>query len=529
MNWKLALLAMAGAGLVAGTASASDFTVRGSGDAPIKGSKPEAVRALATREAKRRAVVAAIDKILGADASQRPEVAEKVDEIVGQVGDDTIVDSSSQAVGDQFEVTLTLSLDDKTFRELLSDEGVAINTATARSYSILAVMDEYRTTPKDLQAPVEELVEFSSEKGDSYSDTSAAGRASNASSARAASSAYAVDAQHSSQGSASGGYDTRASGGAADETGSAHFNGSASGHMAGQYSDSDSVRGAAASASSAQSASRSSAYVKLNVQAEDHDNVYYKSLVKFQPQSTAPETLNRTYGALVGELQNYDLRVLDNDVFKSKYFKDSPLTLDRMVNGAELARYVQYAKTDANADFFMAGTSVIVDSGRSPTTDQFVCSGLVTAKVYSTVDGEVIASETVPETASGMNSDDCAAAVARKLAVSIGPRIGEQVETYWKRRSMYGRELVLTLQGPLSLGLRARFASAVAALPGVDSSVQREASASRMEFTVSYKGSVPIDQALAGALAADPAFANLDSRSETGRVLMCLGPCPASN
>ena len=30
-------------------------------------------------------------------------------------------------------------------------------------------------------------------------------------------------------------------------------------------------------------------------------------------------------------------------------------------------------------------------------------------------------------------------------------------------------------------------------------------------------------------LAADPAFAALDSRSETGRVLMCLGPCPAAN
>jgi hypothetical protein len=446
---------------------------------------------------------------------------------VQQVSDSAIAESSSQTVNGAFEVTLSLVLDDKSFRELLSDEGIAINTAAARSYSILAVMDEYRTTPKDLRAPVEELVEFNSQKGASFSDRSTESASASAASARAARSSSAIDARDSSSGAASGQYDGGVSASRSDQYGAGGFDAHAAGQFAARQANSSSLQGSASSASAAASSSASAYNSKTNVQAEQHDDVAYRKLVKYQPQATAPDAMNRTYGALVGQLAAYDLRILDNDVFRSRYFKDKPLTLDRIVNGAELARYVQAAKTDAKADFFLAGTSVIVDSGVSPVTGQYVCSGVVTIKAYSTVDGETIASETVPETSSGLNTDDCAAAVARKMALVIGPHIGAQVQTYWKRRVMYGSQVVLTLRGTLPLGLRARFASALAALPGVDSSVQRAASGSEMEFTVSYKGAMPIDQALAAALANDPAFSNLDSRNETGRVLMCLGTCPA--
>jgi len=526
MKRPLAIGAIAVACLLASSAAAEEFTVRGVGFAPIKGNRPEAVRALATQDAKRHAVIAAIDKMLGADASAKPEIAQKIGAIVDQVANSSVVDTSSEAVGDRFEVTLSLALDDRGFRELLSDEGVALNTSTTRSYSILAVMDEYRTTPKDLQAPVEDLVEFNSQVGSSFSDRSSAGSSSRAAAARASSAAYNVDAKDSSSGSVSGSYSGHVSAAGSDQSGSAGLGASERARLAAQQSSSSSIRGSGAAASAATSSRSASSFDRTNVQAEDHDNVSYRRLVKYQPQATAPETLNRTYGALIGQLQAYDLRIIDNDVFRSKYFRDKPLTLDKIVNGAELSRYVGYAKTDSNADFFLAGTSVIIDSGISPTTGRYICSGIVTLKVYSTVDGETIAAETIPETGSGLNTDDCAGAVTQKLAASIGPRVGAQIQTYWKRRQMYGRELVLTLRGPLSLGVRARFASAIATLPGVENSVQRSASGSEMEFTISYKGGAPIDQALAGALASDPTFAALDSRSEAGRVLMCLGPCP---
>lgn len=524
---KLKVVLAAAASLVTTHALAAEFSVRGVGSVTIKGNKPETVRAMATREAKRKAVIAAIDKILGANASASPAVAAKIDAIVQQVNDGAVVESSSQAVGGAFEVSLSLALDDKIFRELLSDQGVALNTSTGRSYSILAVMDEYRTTPKNLRAPVEELVEFSAQRGASFSDKSAAGASANSASNRAGRSSSSLDARETASGSASGRSSGSLVASRADQEGSGSFNVRANDQFSVRENGASSLQGSSTSVSTSASASASSSFAKMNVQAEDHDDVAYRKLVKYQPQSTAPETMNRTYGALVGQLQSYDLRIIDNDLFRSRYFKDKPLTLDRIVNSAELARYIQLAKSEAKADFFLAGTSVIVDSGVSPTTGQTVCSGVVTVKAYSTVDGETIASETIPETSSGLNSDDCAGAVARKMAVSIGPRVGAQVQNYWKRRSMYGREVVLTLRGTLPLALRARFASAVAALPGVESSVQRSASGSQMEFTVSYKGGAPIDQALATLLANDPAFSNLDSRSESGRVLMCLGACPA--
>ena len=202
MKRSFALAAAAVAALLASTASAEEFTVRGVGSSSIKGVKPETVRAMATQEAKRRAVIAAIDRMLGAGASSRPEVAQKVDAIVEQVPDRAVEDTSSQAVGNQFEVSVSLALDDKTFRELLSDQGVALSTNAARSSSILAIMDEYRTTPKDLRAPVEQLVEFNSQTGGAYSDTSASGSSSRAAAAHASSAKYSVNAREASSASA---------------------------------------------------------------------------------------------------------------------------------------------------------------------------------------------------------------------------------------------------------------------------------------------------------------------------------------
>ncbi|MCA0358275.1 MAG: hypothetical protein LCH78_15750 [Proteobacteria bacterium] len=524
--------------ILATSASAAEFTVRGVGAVTIKGKDPQTVRALATREAKRKAVIAAVEKILGPGASANPSVAQRLEAIVEQVGDDSISDSSAQTVAGSFEVSLALSLDDRSFRELLSDQGVALNTQTARSYSILAVMDEYRTTPRDLQAPLEELVEFNTRKGASFSDRSSEGAASRSSSAAAYRSSSSIDAQNAQTRSASGRYSdslrangsSSASGASRDANLSASQSGRVDASSSGQFSareaSASSVRGNTSAAGATARSSASSSFSKTDVQAEVHDDLSYRRLVKYQPRATGPERVSQTYGALMGQLQGYDLRVLDNDVFKSRYFQGQPLTLDRMTNGGELSRYVAYAKTDQGADFFLAGTSVIVDSGISATTNQYTCSGVVTVKAYATADSELIASDTLSAYGAGGNSDACASDVARKLALAIGPEIGGQVQTYWKRRSVYGRELVLRLTGQfLPLPVRARFSQTVSSLPGVESSVQRASGSGEIELTVSYKGTMPIDQALATALANDPAFATLDSRTDGQRVLLCMGPC----
>ena len=440
----------------------------------VKGAPPvppdfQSLRAYALGAAKRQALIAAVDKVLGPGASRDPRVAAKLDAVQAQVSDEALVDTKSARVGNSYEVRIKLVLDDKEFRTLLSDLGIAINTAAVRGYSILSVMDEFITSPRDLKAPLEELEEFSSDKGGTFSDRSKA----SASSASAADLSLKVKQ--------------------------------------------DSL--------TASRTATSRADVIVDVAAEQHDVQRYRKLVRYQPQG-GPEQTSQTYNALMGQLQDYDLRVLDNDVFKSKYFKETPLTIAAMQNGEALSKYVSFAKSDANADFFMVGNSIILDSGKNPNTGDLECTALVTVKTYSTVDGEAIASETFAEASTGRNLNDCAGLAAKKVARIGGPILGARVQEYWKRRATYGREQLVTLVGSsLPLMLRSAFTRAVRSVPGVEGDNQRVATSTRLQLVVTYKGTDPLDQALAMQLASNPAFATLDARAEGNQFIFCLGPC----
>lgn len=471
--------------MTAACALAKDFEVTGSGSAAIASGNPQTVRALSLKAAKVQAVVAGINRINGADSTRDAKVAAKVPAIVDQIPDERFVNRRSQAIGDQYETSVTLLMDDKDFRTLLLDAGIAANDTTARSFTILAVMDEYLTTPRDLRAPLEELEEFSSDHSASFRGRSSSARSSRDASANVSASAARV-----------GGYDGE-----------------------GAY------RGSAASVDASASVSSNSERSSESVAAQERDKVRYKRLVRYQPQNRGPEKTSLTYGALKGQLQDYDLKVLDNDMFKSTYFKNKPVTIEQLQNSAELARYVGFARHDAKADFFMLGTSVIVDSGRSDTTGEFLCTGVLTLKTFSTASGEDIASETTSETAAGTNANDCAAAVAKKMAAVGGPVISARVQEYWKRRSMYGREYLVTLQGSALPDAATRgLLKSVKGIAGVEKATLRSQTDSEYELVVVYKGD-GLKDALDDQLDALPAFAARRSRVEADRITICLNGC----
>lgn len=575
MNYKILAAALSVAfSLSTSGAVAKELELVGRGSVPATGD-PQSIKAQAMKVAKREAVIAGLNRMIGPEATSDPKVASKIGAISDQLKDSLIVDSKGAKVGSDYEMTLTLVVDDKEFRTLISDAGIAANTATTRSYAILAVMDEFLTSPRDLKAPLEELVEFHSEKGKSFKDKSVNAKSSNSASASSSSSASSVDARasHSVDASASQSIDAKAdsrakasgsysgsldasgkasvAGSARDSYGSASVAGSREGsisakekaNFSGERSDSASIKGSsaasykennaasykesnAASASSAAS-SNSSAVSAKNVASEEHDNVSYKKLIKYQPQNSSPEKTSQTYNALMGQLQDYDLKVVDNDMFRSKYFKSKPITIEQMQNSEELSKYVSFAKKDANADFFMVGTSIIIDQGKNSATGETECTGVVTVKTYSTVNAESIASETISESAAGRNTNDCAGNIAKKLALIGGPVIGAKVQEYWKRRNTYGREFILTLTGQtLSLMQKTAFTKALKTVAGVENNVQRASTEKEMQVVVTYKGSDPLDQALAEALSTNPVFASLDSRTEGNQMLLCMGPCP---
>jgi len=466
-------------------------------------------------------------------------VQAKLDDLVVQVGEDSFFGVTPSSADGQYQVSVTLRMDDKALRGEISDLGLALNTTDTRSQPILVMMDEFFTTPTNLRAPLEELTEFRHEEGSHYNEKEAA--ASSKSSAYAASSnaafaskeqaAFAVNDKSANRVSAA--HDTRVAGAAQDGYGGAaavsardagRFD--ASGESSHQAAGAASRQVAAAASSKVAAASSSQSAYAHNINAEDHDNTYFRKLVKYQPQNTGPDKKNYTYNELKGQLGDLDIKVLDNALFKSRYFGDRAITLDQLENGAELTKYVDYARKDATADYLMIGSSVIYDLGVDKNSGQESCTGVASTKTFSTKTGEDIGSATQSEAAIGASSDDCRARLAVKLAGSLGNQVGKRIQEFVKKRTMYGAEYTIRLTGDnLSLMTRTAFGQALKTVPGLDKAVQRQAGAGQVEVVATYKGSDPLDQAIATALGGNPQFASLDSAVDGSVITLCMNGC----
>ncbi|RAR52281.1 hypothetical protein C7401_13380 [Paraburkholderia unamae] len=520
------------------TANALDIEARGVGTSAITGDI-NSVRTTALRQAKRRAVLAALDKVVGAGTSKNAAVQDKLDDLVEQIGENVFYDVTPSSADGQYQVSVTLRMDDKALRSEISDLGLALNTNTTRNQPILVMMDEFYTTPTDLHAPLEELTEFRHEAGNHYNEKDAAASSKSAAFAASSKAAYAARdrsayaTKDAAAGSVSGAYDSRFAGAAqngygdqaavaARDSGRFDASGSSSHQAAGMR---DTQVAAAASSNVAAASSSKSAYAH-SVSSEDHDNTYYKKLVKYQPQNKGPDRQNLTYNALKGQLGDLDLNVIDNSLFRSKYFGNRAVTLDQLENSSELAKYVDFARQDASADYVMIGSSVIYDLGVDKNTGQQACTGVASTKTFSTRTGADIGSATESESSFGASSDDCRARLAGKLASSLGAQVGERIQNFVKKRSMYGAQYVVRLTGNnLSLMNRTAFTRAIKAVPGLEDTTQRQAANGQLEFVATYKGSDPLDQSIATALSSQPQFANLDSVVDGNVVTLCMDGC----
>jgi hypothetical protein len=445
--------------------------------------KSSATLAEGTKEAKRKALNAAIDKVMGSKASSNPAVLEAYDRMLEQISDSSwssvsVKDDGSGAV----EISIVLTMDEKEFRTLLSDLGVSLLTANVRSFAILAIFDEFVSRPGDPSLPEEVVREFSSERLASYSDQSSGSASSRSSSATSSS-------------------------------------GSVSGH--GSWGG---VRGGAQSSDRSSSSDR--AQFKNDVEASAEERVSYKEIIKYQPKNS-PETSSVVYSALSAEFQDRDLRVLDNDMFRSKHFKDQPLTLEQMSKSEALATYVGFARQEAAADFFLVGNSIIFNTGESKATGNKVCTALVSVKTYSTSTGESIASDTLTETGSGGTFEECKGNLGKKVGSLLGPMIATRVQDYWKRRQMYGTEYSVFLLGPdLGVSTRMQFLNVVKNTADVVNVSKRNESSQQVELTVTYKGAEAVDDSLAMAMLSSPAFQIPFDKVVSGKkVFICIGKC----
>ena len=163
-----------------------------------------------------------------------------------------------------------------------------------------------------------------------------------------------------------------------------------------------------------------------------NESEFFQNIKEYAPKNPQAQNINYTQPALVEGLNKYDLKTIDNDVFKSKFFKGKAIASDQLKNSEQLEKYVKYAQTDAKADFFAIGVSYIVDNGKNPSTGMRTCDGQVDIKVYSTQDGELIAAGSITETAEGNSADQARLNVANKIGQELGEALSIQVQNYYR-------------------------------------------------------------------------------------------------
>lgn len=341
-----------------------------------------------------------IDRTLGANASKKPEIQEKFDEILSQSSTYILDQSFTGEVEDNNYVAKAyLTVDETEFRTLLSDMGVALNTQAVRAHSIMLVLDEFFARPSDLTKNVltKEVTTYKYDYDEKLKDNEKASASSYANAKGSGSSSNIYNVNSKSRGN----YNAGGSAGYYGAYGGGGYSGSVSGSHNNSYKSSGSNANRYNYASSAGAKASYGHFVDYGKK----ENEFFQNIKEYDVMSPKAESLNFTQPALQDAFTVYDIRALDNDVFKSKYFKGKPITSDKLANSAELANYVDAARKDAKADFFAIGVSYITDNGKNENTGRNTCDGNVFVKVYSTVDREVIAAGTFTETASGNSAD----------------------------------------------------------------------------------------------------------------------------
>ncbi len=496
---------------------AVEIEVKGEGAALVTPDVAQ-VQLEAQKAATKNAINVAVDRIMGAGMSKDPKVRDKLDYLASQLDTYRIkqVDTPRRE-GDNYVISTLLIVDDAKFRKIIADAGIASGASTARSAAVLTVMDEFFTSPSDFNAPPQPFKEVTTFK---Y-DHDAAYKEQEVLSAKGASSNF-VSKNHKESGAAT----------VSGQAGASYSDTNTPGVVNAQYADKSAFNGQYSQGASRTSSSSNKSQLAYNgsVNASDSEHAFFENVKEWQPKNTsAPAKESYTLGALGEAFRTYDIRSLSNELFRSKYFADKVVTIEKLENSQDLASYVKFAKVDAKADFFAVGTSVIVDRGPNPSTGRNTCDGMAVVKVYSTTDGETIASSALTESASGGTSDQCRANVAKKVGSGLGSTIASQIQDYWKTRQMYGSEYVVLLLGDFPTMARIQFTNVLKQVEGVQNVKLRTTSSGKAEFVLNYNGGGQLGDNIFIKLADSPLsvkFANYETDLD-GNQITLHPPAPA--
>ena len=398
-------------------------------------------------------------KVLGNNALNNPNVKNQLDNVYSQIDALSTKTYTGEVIDNKYIAKVNMVVDDGSFRQLVSDLGISINSPDVRTHSILVVMDEFFTQPSDLHSNVltKEVTTYDYKYNEKDKQT------------------------------------TKAS-----------------------YKDSNNYNNSAAygswyggGRSAASGKSATSANYGNFVDYSQNESEFFQNIKEYAPKNPQAQNINYTQPALVEGLNKYDLKTIDNDVFKSKFFKGKAIASDQLKNSEQLEKYVKYAQTDAKADFFAIGVSYIVDNGKNPSTGMRTCDGQVDIKVYSTQDGELIAAGSITETAEGNSADQARLNVANKIGQELGEALSIQVQNYYKKRNMNGFEYTLEVKGNFLPIERININKALKTVNGIQTVSLKSFDSSKIEYTLIYKGEDPVgDNIFMQLIEVSPKFNN---------------------
>ena len=484
--------------LIAGAAQAELIKANGEGSVSINKKDLNATRNQAFQQAKTDAVIALIKKVNGPQAMQEAEAY--LTDIVKQVDNTYVINRGSQSSKTELSMSVSIEMDDQEFRNILNDAG--LSKKNGRTSPIMIVMDEYFGVPRDNSKPVKEFTSFFSDKSYAYDEKAS------------------YDAKESAKASESASYSSKGKSAAASGYAYDNYYGVGAGVSARSASHNNSGK---ASASASYNASESARYSQSERQNDIQNFVKY---VEYQTPSTIPEKQNHTLNAIAQFASKYDLRLMDSDLFRSRYLKGRSMTIQQLLGDAELAKLAVAARQE-KADWFMVGSSHIYDRGRSNTTGQFVCDGAVSYKIYSVNDGTLMGGDTRTESSTGATTDTCRTNVARKLGEMTLSDVGPQILTYSKNRSMYGKEftiLVKSMSGAVSTRLGDDLYVALDEISGTENIDIRTQDGKLVEITMTYKSDKPLTAELAKSLRKiSPVLSNAERLQAGETITLCIG------
>ncbi len=511
------------AALIFAFATQSSFadTVFGEGRTPLTAGDAASIRNAAKQAAMRDAVIQAIKDATALDASD-PKFAPIVNEVAKQLRDVQVKEERRE--GGDFVTKIEVTVDRRQIKNAI--RGTDLDKLNDRSFTILALMDEFVTSTHDLKMPLEDLTVSHSDKGSSYSDKSVKAASASASSNSALAASSSKDAATASStkinAASNAGYAAQANSPYGSESvaagRSSTLNGQAS--SAAAYSEKGNL------AASASSKSASAAIDQKNVQSNSHDKESYIHLVKYQDTSK-PSTNPIFQNAFLGNMRDYDLKFQDASIARSKFFGDKHVTMSMIDNSSDMAKFAEFARTKSNSDFLLIGSSTIISGDKNPATGEMTCVVTVTMKAFSTSDSEAIASDTEGMLASGINIEACAENASKRVADLMSPQFAGRILGYWADRSARGREFIVELKGKsLSLPMRMAFAKAIKDIKGVTSVVKENANTG-VKVVLTLKGGSDPQEVVYTAVTAQSAFSgvNLDGLVEGTSVIFCIDKC----